>query len=170
MELNGFFRPSFLSCGAHNCDNHGKGWTSFVYDSVRCSLVYFAKTLSCPCGQPTSVHTHLPVIELGFLPSSKYFRFFYEMIRKPVICHHLMRCSSSRKIQRDWLVAQTQKQKVYQQSLDWKWSSGWLESWEDCGWRLRFRQPVRKPSLESSDSFSQLKIQKTLVSDSIGVE
>ena len=24
---------------------------------------------------------------------------------------------------------------------------------KDCGWRLSFRQPVRKPSSESSDSF-----------------
>ena len=30
----------------------------------------------------------------------------------------------------------------------------------DCGFWLTFRQPVRKPSSESSDSLSQLKIQQ----------
>ena len=28
---------------------------------------------------------------------------------------------------------------------------------KDCCWRLMFRQPVRRPSSESSDQFSQLK-------------
>ena len=32
---------------------------------------------------------------------------------------------------------------------------------KDCCLRLTFRQPVRKPSSESSDSLSQLKIQKS---------
>ena len=39
---------------------------------------------------------------------------------------------------------------------------------KNCCLRLTFRQPVRKLSSKSSDSLSQLKIQKTLVSDLIG--
>ena len=38
---------------------------------------------------------------------------------------------------------------------------------EDCCLRLRFLQPVPKPSSESNDSLSRLKIEKTLVSDLI---
>ena len=38
----------------------------------------------------------------------------------------------------------------------------------DCCWRLKFRQPVWKPSSEPSGSLSHLKIQKTLLSNLIG--